>query len=139
MKQPNISMEMPVPSQGHCAFPVVDWSCLFVYLYQFCLSLWKIPRSAVILLLPIFGIVPQLWPIFVFRFISYCFIDSVDRYTSFFSPFVTGCKIYYGFLLSCPKCMMFFRFLRQNQYRTLLFDYLLVNYSIWSKAIMLYA
>ena len=27
---------MPVPSQGHCgfhSFPVVDWFCLFVYLW----------------------------------------------------------------------------------------------------------
>jgi hypothetical protein len=29
---------MPVPSQGHCgfhSFPVVDWFCLFIYLWVF--------------------------------------------------------------------------------------------------------
>jgi hypothetical protein len=34
--QPTISLEMPVPSQGHYgfhSFPVVDWFCLFVYLW----------------------------------------------------------------------------------------------------------
>jgi hypothetical protein len=33
--QPTISLEMPVPSQGHYgfhSFPVVDWFCLFIYL-----------------------------------------------------------------------------------------------------------
>jgi hypothetical protein len=37
--QPTISLEMPVPSQGHCgfpSFPVVDWFCLFV-------DLWVLP------------------------------------------------------------------------------------------------
>ena len=32
-KQPTISLEMPVPSQGHYgfhSFPVVDWFCLFI-------------------------------------------------------------------------------------------------------------
>ena len=32
--QPTISLEMPVPSQGHYdfhSFPVVDWFCLFIY------------------------------------------------------------------------------------------------------------
>jgi hypothetical protein len=33
------------------SFPVVDW---FVYTYEFWLSLWKIVRSSVILLLPLF-------------------------------------------------------------------------------------
>jgi hypothetical protein len=31
-----ISLEMPVPSQGHYgfhSFPVVDWFCLFIYLW----------------------------------------------------------------------------------------------------------
>ena len=31
--QPTISLEIPVPSQGHCGFPtfpVVGWFCLFV-------------------------------------------------------------------------------------------------------------
>jgi hypothetical protein len=34
--QPNISLEMPVPSQGHYGFhifSVVDWFCLFIYLW----------------------------------------------------------------------------------------------------------
>ena len=34
--QPIISLEMPVPSQGHYgfhSFPVVDWFCLFIYLW----------------------------------------------------------------------------------------------------------
>jgi hypothetical protein len=47
---------MPVPSQGHYgvhSFPVVDWFvCL--YTYEFWLSLCKIVRSSVILLLPLF-------------------------------------------------------------------------------------
>jgi hypothetical protein len=34
-------------------FPVVDWFCVF-YTYEFWLSLWKIVRSSVILLLPLF-------------------------------------------------------------------------------------
>ena len=45
------SLEIPVPSQGHYgfhSFPVVDWFCLFW------LSLCKIVRSSVILLLPLF-------------------------------------------------------------------------------------
>jgi hypothetical protein len=36
--QPTISLEMPVPSQGHYgfpSFPVVDWFCLFIYLWVF--------------------------------------------------------------------------------------------------------
>jgi len=47
---------MPVPSQGHYgfhSFPVVD--CL--YTYEFLLSLCKIVRSSVILLLPLFSVV----------------------------------------------------------------------------------
>ena len=34
--QPTISLEMPVPSQGHYGFPslpVVDWFCLLIYLW----------------------------------------------------------------------------------------------------------
>jgi hypothetical protein len=45
---------MPVPSQGHYdfhSFPVVDFVCL--YNYEFWLSLCKIVRSSVILLLPL--------------------------------------------------------------------------------------
>ena len=55
--QPTISLEMPVPSQGHYDFqnfPVVDWFCLFIYFIEFWLSLCKIVRSSVILLLPLF-------------------------------------------------------------------------------------
>ena len=56
--QPTISLEMPVPSRGHCgfhSFPAVDWFvCL--YNYEFWLSLCKIVRSSVILLLPLFTI-----------------------------------------------------------------------------------
>jgi hypothetical protein len=36
--QPTISLEMPVPSQGHYgfpSFPVVDWLCLFIYFLTF--------------------------------------------------------------------------------------------------------
>ena len=50
-----ISLEMPVSSQGHYgfhSFPVVDWFCLFLY-FECWLSLWKIVRSSVILLLPL--------------------------------------------------------------------------------------
>ena len=47
---------MPVPSQGHCVFTVfrllTDFVCL--YNYEFGLSLCKIVRSSVILLLPLF-------------------------------------------------------------------------------------
>ena len=57
--QPTISLEMPVPSQGHYgfhSFPVVfsptDFVC--IYTYEFLLSLCKIVRSSVILLLPLF-------------------------------------------------------------------------------------
>jgi hypothetical protein len=40
--QPTISLEMPVPSQGHYGFhtfPVVDWFCLFIYLWVWCLTI----------------------------------------------------------------------------------------------------
>ena len=51
---------MPVPSQGHFFFTVfrllADFVCL--YTYEFWLSLCKIVRSSVILLLPLFKIVP---------------------------------------------------------------------------------
>ena len=54
--KPTISLEMPVPSQGHSgfySFPVVDWFvCL--YTYEFWLSLCTIDRSSVIVLLPLF-------------------------------------------------------------------------------------
>jgi hypothetical protein len=54
--QPAISLEMPVPSQGHYVFTVfrllTDFVCL--YNYEFWLSLCKIVRSSVILLLPLF-------------------------------------------------------------------------------------
>jgi hypothetical protein len=52
------SLEMPVPSQGHCGFPVfrllTDFVCLLTY--EFWLSLWKIVRCSVILLLPLLNI-----------------------------------------------------------------------------------
>ena len=53
--QPTISLEMPVPSQGHYVFTVfrllTDFVCL--YSYEFWLSLCKIVRSSEILLLPL--------------------------------------------------------------------------------------
>ena len=53
--QSTISLEMPVPSKGHCVFPsfrlLTDLVCLLTY--EFCLSLWKIARCSVILLLPL--------------------------------------------------------------------------------------
>ena len=53
--QPIITLEMPVPSQGHYVFTVfrllTDFVCL--YTYEFWLSLWKIVLSSVILLLPL--------------------------------------------------------------------------------------
>ena len=53
--QPTISLEMPVTSQDHYVFTVfrllTDFVCL--YNYQFWLSLCKIVRSSVILLLPL--------------------------------------------------------------------------------------
>jgi hypothetical protein len=36
MIQSTISLEMPVPSQGHYgihSFPVVDWFCMLIYLW----------------------------------------------------------------------------------------------------------
>ena len=56
--QPTISLEMPVPSQGHYgfhSFPVVDWFCLFIYLWVLTFPC-TIVRSSVILLLPLFGV-----------------------------------------------------------------------------------
>ena len=53
--QPTISLEMPVPSQSHYGFHsfrlLTDFVCL--YNYEFGLSLCKIVRSSVILLLPL--------------------------------------------------------------------------------------
>ena len=50
--KPTISLEMPVPSQGHYGFQLLtDFVCL--YNYEFLLSLCKIVRSSVILLLPL--------------------------------------------------------------------------------------
>ena len=51
-----LSLEMPVPSQGHYGFHnflVVDWFCLFINLWVLTF-LCKIVRSSVILLLPLF-------------------------------------------------------------------------------------
>ena len=54
MIQPIISLEMTLPSQGHCgfpSFPVIDWFCLFV-------DLWVLPfpleDCSIILLLLLF-------------------------------------------------------------------------------------
>ena len=46
-----------LPSQSHCGFPsfprlLTDFVCLLTY--ELCLSLWKIARCSVILLLPLF-------------------------------------------------------------------------------------
>ena len=38
---------------------LADFVCLLTY--EFCLSLWKIARCSVILLLPLFGIVSPYW------------------------------------------------------------------------------
>jgi hypothetical protein len=68
---------MPVPSQGHYgfhSFPVVDWFvCL--YNYEFWLSLCKIVRSSVILLLPLFIIVKYLQVAVFFLFYKFSFAD----------------------------------------------------------------
>ena len=56
-----LKSEMPVPSQGHYgfhSFPVVDWFCLFIDTYGFWLSLCKIIRNSIILLLPLFTYIP---------------------------------------------------------------------------------
>ena len=56
--QPTISLEIPVPSQVIRVFTVfrllTDFVCL--YTYEFWLSLCKIVRSSVILLLPLFAL-----------------------------------------------------------------------------------
>ena len=56
MIQPTISLEMPVPSQGHYGFPtfpVVDWFCLFVNLWvlPFLLEDWSVFGNFVITLI----------------------------------------------------------------------------------------
>jgi len=52
-------MEMPVPGQAIAVFPVfpllTDFVCLLTY--EFCLSLWKIARCSVILLLPLLPVI----------------------------------------------------------------------------------
>jgi hypothetical protein len=64
---------MPVPSQGHYgfhSFPVVDWFvCL--YTYEFWLSLCKIVRSSVILLLPLFNVRIMLFCLSTY---SFCYL-----------------------------------------------------------------
>ena len=52
-----MSLEMPVPSQGHYGFHSFRLLTDFVslYTYEFLLSLCKIVRSSVILLLPLFN------------------------------------------------------------------------------------
>jgi hypothetical protein len=61
--QPTISLEMPVPNQGHYDFHSVrlltDFVCL--YNYEFLLSLCKIVRSSVILLLPLLTLTVKNW------------------------------------------------------------------------------
>jgi hypothetical protein len=63
LSQPTISLEMPVPSQGQYGFHsfrlLTDFVCL--YNYEFWLSLCKIVRSSVILLLPLYIILDLKW------------------------------------------------------------------------------
>ena len=63
--QPTISLEMPVPSQGHYGFHslrlLTDFVCL--YNYEFWRSLCRIVRSSVILLLPLFVLLDSCWSI----------------------------------------------------------------------------
>ena len=73
---------MPLPSQGHYVFTVFRFLTDFVcsYTYEFWLSLCKIARSSVILLLPLFSIQRTVfrarfriwsffvWPVFCFSF-----------------------------------------------------------------------
>jgi hypothetical protein len=40
--QPTISLEMSVPSKGHCGFQLTD--CVRLLTYEFFLPLWKIAR-----------------------------------------------------------------------------------------------
>ena len=67
--QPTISLEMPVPSQVHYgfhSFPVVGWFvCL--YTYEFWLSLCKIVRSLVIVLLSLFVSMDLIYENLTFR------------------------------------------------------------------------
>ena len=51
-----LAIVLPVPNQGHYgfhSFPVVDWFCLFIFLWVLTFRC-KIVRSSVILLLPLF-------------------------------------------------------------------------------------
>jgi hypothetical protein len=61
--QPTISLEMPVPNQGHYVFTIfrllTDFVCL--YNYEFWLSLCKIFRSSVILLLTLLTLTVENW------------------------------------------------------------------------------
>jgi hypothetical protein len=65
---------MPVPSQGHYVFTVfrllTDFVCL--YNYEFWLSLCKIVQSSVILLLPLFFILDE-----VFSVNTTCFVKTM--------------------------------------------------------------
>jgi hypothetical protein len=67
-----LTLEMPVPSQGHYVFTVfrllTDFVCL--YNYEFWLSLCKIVRSSVILLLPLFIVFVAIFPV-LFSFLTY--------------------------------------------------------------------
>jgi hypothetical protein len=50
------SLEMPVPSQGHCSFPCFPFRQILsvCWLMSFAFSFWKIARCSVILLLPLY-------------------------------------------------------------------------------------
>ena len=69
---------------GHCGFPsfrlLTDFVCLLTY--EFCLSLWKIARCSVILLLPLFAI--GLWKssdsvVFFFLCFSFYYVHWFQR------------------------------------------------------------
>ena len=57
-------IQMPVPSQDHCGFPVsrllADFVCLLIY--EFWISLWEIALCSVILLLPLYAKVFEIAP-----------------------------------------------------------------------------
>ena len=80
--QPTISFEMSVPSQGHYVFTVfrllTDFICL--YNYEFWLSLCKIVRSSVILLLPLFSC---LWYVLCFVCICSVFCTQFAYFSGF--------------------------------------------------------
>jgi hypothetical protein len=84
MIQPTISLELPVPSQGHYgfhSFPVVDWFCLFIYLWVLTFPLLDCSEfgNCVITLIYLFATVLSvlLWftafdyPIAIFKLFSF--------------------------------------------------------------------